>query len=59
MRYSSSKVTPDTHDLSVKIENTETGEITEIEDISMVFLNASFRPNEGHVELAKTLKKEQ
>ncbi|MHA2205062.1 MAG: FAD-dependent oxidoreductase [Candidatus Thorarchaeota archaeon] len=55
-RVSEIKEDPDSHDLSVKMENTETGDITEIEDISMVVLNASFRPNEGHVELAKTLK---
>ena len=47
---------PDTHDLSIKMENTETGEIIEIPDISMVVLNASFRPSEGTEELAKTLK---
>ncbi|MHA1906285.1 MAG: FAD-dependent oxidoreductase [Candidatus Thorarchaeota archaeon] len=47
---------PDTHDLNIKMENTETGEIIEIPDISMVVLNASFRPSEGSEELAKTLK---
>ncbi|MHA1959062.1 MAG: FAD-dependent oxidoreductase [Candidatus Thorarchaeota archaeon] len=47
---------PDTHDLSVKMEDTETGEITEIEEISMVVLNASFRPSRGTEELAKKLK---
>ncbi|MFX0106928.1 MAG: FAD-dependent oxidoreductase, partial [Candidatus Hodarchaeota archaeon] len=47
---------PDTHDLSVKMENTDNGEIIEIEDISMVVLNASFRPNEGQEDLAKKLK---
>ncbi|MHA1883260.1 MAG: FAD-dependent oxidoreductase, partial [Candidatus Thorarchaeota archaeon] len=46
----------DTHDLFVKMENTETGEIIEIDDISMVVLNASFRPSEGQDELAKILK---
>ena len=46
---------PDTHDLNVKMENTETGEIIEIEDISMVVLNSSFRPSEGTSELAKVL----
>ncbi|MHA1481066.1 MAG: FAD-dependent oxidoreductase [Candidatus Thorarchaeota archaeon] len=46
----------DTHDLSVKMEDTESGEIIEIEDISMVVLNCSFRPNEGQDELAKMLK---
>jgi heterodisulfide reductase subunit A len=47
---------PDTHDLFVKMENTETGEIIELDKISMVVLNASFRPSEGSSELAKTLK---
>ncbi|MHA1925217.1 MAG: FAD-dependent oxidoreductase [Candidatus Thorarchaeota archaeon] len=47
---------PDTHDLYVKMEDTEKGEIIEIDKISMVVLNASFRPNEGQDELAKTLK---
>ncbi len=45
----------DTNDLFVKIEDTDTGEIMEIEGVSMVVLNSSFRPNEGHEELAKTL----
>ncbi|MHA1770866.1 MAG: FAD-dependent oxidoreductase [Candidatus Thorarchaeota archaeon] len=49
---------PDTHDLSVKMEDTESGEIMEIKDISMVVLNSSFRPNEGQKELAKILKVE-
>ncbi|MFX1368383.1 MAG: FAD-dependent oxidoreductase [Promethearchaeota archaeon] len=47
---------PDTRDLYVKMEDTDTGEIIEISDISMVVLNASFRPNEGTTELAKKLK---
>ncbi|MFW9799433.1 MAG: FAD-dependent oxidoreductase [Candidatus Thorarchaeota archaeon] len=47
---------PDTHDLYVKMEDTEKGEIIEIDKISMVVLNASFRPNEGQDELAKILK---
>jgi heterodisulfide reductase subunit A len=47
---------PDTHDLSVKLEDTETGEITELENISMVVLNSSFRPSRGTEELAKILK---
>ncbi len=47
---------PDTHDLFVKMENTETGEITELENISMVVLNSSFRPYEEMIDLAKTLK---
>ncbi|UCH04080.1 MAG: CoB--CoM heterodisulfide reductase iron-sulfur subunit A family protein [Candidatus Thorarchaeota archaeon] len=47
---------PDTRDLFVKMEDTEKGEIIEIDKISMVVLNASFRPNEGQEELAKTLK---
>ncbi len=47
---------PDTHDLSVKLEDTETGEIQEITDISMIVLNASFRPSKGLDKLAKILK---
>ncbi|MGQ4870794.1 MAG: FAD-dependent oxidoreductase [Candidatus Thorarchaeota archaeon] len=47
---------PDTHDLFVKIEDTETGTITELEKISMVVLNTSFRPSEGQNELAKILR---
>jgi len=47
---------PDTNDLSVKLEDTETGKITELENISMVVLNSSFRPSEGTEELAKILK---
>ncbi len=47
---------PDTHDLTVKMEDTDKGEIIELTDISMVVLNSSFRPNEGHSELAKILK---
>ena len=46
---------PDTHDLFVKMEDTESGKIIELEDISMVVLNASFRPSEGTAELAKIL----
>jgi heterodisulfide reductase subunit A len=45
----------DSHNLYVKIEDTETGEIMEIDDISLVVLNASFRAPEGNEELAKTL----
>ena len=47
---------PDTHDLFVKLEDTETGEITELEKISMVVLNSSFRAPEGIRDLAKILK---
>ncbi|MDF1540033.1 MAG: FAD-dependent oxidoreductase, partial [Candidatus Thorarchaeota archaeon] len=47
---------PDTHDLFVKMENTDTGDIIEISDISLVVLNASFRPSEGMEDLSKTLK---
>ncbi|MFW9911179.1 MAG: FAD-dependent oxidoreductase [Candidatus Thorarchaeota archaeon] len=46
----------DTHDLFVKMEDTDTGEIVELENISMVVLNASFRPSQGTEELAKILK---
>jgi heterodisulfide reductase subunit A len=46
----------DTHDLYVKMEDTETGKITELDKISMVVLNSSFRPSEGTAELAKILK---
>jgi heterodisulfide reductase subunit A len=46
----------DTHDLFVKMEDTETGEIIELDNISMVVLNASFRPSEGTEELAKVLR---
>ncbi len=46
---------PDTNDLFVKIEDTDTGEIQELEGISMVVLNGSFRPNDGHEELMKKL----
>ncbi len=45
----------DTHNLSVKMEDTETGIITEIDDISMVVLNSSFRPSEGNEKLAEIL----
>jgi heterodisulfide reductase subunit A len=44
----------DTHDLMVKLEDTETGEIQEI-TVSMVVLNSSFRPAEGNEELAEIL----
>ncbi len=47
---------PDTHDLFVKLEDTETGEIKELDKISMVVLNASFRPHEETARLAKVLK---
>jgi len=46
----------DTHDLFVKMEDTNTGEIIELENISMVVLNSSFRPSQGTEELAKILK---
>jgi heterodisulfide reductase subunit A len=46
----------DTHDLFVKMEDTETGEIIELDKISMVVLNASFRPTAGTKEIAKILK---
>jgi heterodisulfide reductase subunit A len=44
----------DTHDLMVKIEDTEAGEIQEMR-VNMVVLNSSFRPAEGNEELAKVL----
>jgi heterodisulfide reductase subunit A len=47
---------PDTHDLFVKMENTVTGEIIELEKISMVVLNSSFRPSEDFKDLAKVLE---
>ena len=47
---------PDTHDLFVKMENTETGEIMELEKVSMVVLNSSFRPSPEAEELSKILK---
>lgn len=47
---------PDTRDLFVKMEDTDTGKIIELEKISMVVLNASFRPSKGTEELAKILK---
>ena len=46
---------PDTHDLFVKMENTETGEIVEIDKVSMVVLNSSFRPSQETEKLAETL----
>ncbi len=46
----------DTHDLFVRIEDTETGEIMEIDEVSMVVLNSSFRAPQGIEELAKVLK---
>ncbi len=55
-RVSEVSENPDTHDLYVKIEDTEKGKITEIDKISMVVLNASFRPSKGTEELAKILK---
>ncbi len=45
----------DTHDLFVKMEDTETGEITELEKISMVVLNSSFRPHPEQEKLAEIL----
>ncbi len=47
---------PDTHDLFVKMEDTESGEIIELDKISMVVLNSSFRPSQGVEDLAKVLK---
>ncbi|MGY5864551.1 MAG: FAD-dependent oxidoreductase [Candidatus Thorarchaeota archaeon] len=47
---------PDTHDLFVKMEDTESGEIIELDKISMVVLNSSFRPSQGVEDLAKILK---
>ena len=47
---------PDTHDLYVKMEDTESGKIIELDKISMVVLNCSFRPSKGVEELAKTLQ---
>ncbi|MFW9909619.1 MAG: 4Fe-4S binding protein [Candidatus Thorarchaeota archaeon] len=55
-RVAEVKEDPDTHDLFVKMEDTNTGKIIEIPDISMVVLNASFRPSDGMEELAKKLK---
>jgi heterodisulfide reductase subunit A len=46
----------DTHDLFVKLEDTESGKIIELKGISLVVLNASFRPNDGVEELANLLK---
>ncbi|TXT53932.1 MAG: hypothetical protein BAJATHORv1_100017 [Candidatus Thorarchaeota archaeon] len=54
-RVSEIQEDPNTHDLFVKMENTETGEIIELDKISMVVLNASFRPHPEMEELAKTL----
>lgn len=45
----------DTHNLFVKLEDTETGEIKEIPDVSMVVLNSSFRPNSTTAEVARIL----
>jgi heterodisulfide reductase subunit A len=55
-RVSEIQEDPDTHDLFVKMENTETGEIIELEKISMVVLNSSFRPSKDFEALAKILK---
>jgi heterodisulfide reductase subunit A len=46
---------PDTQDLFVKLEDTESGKIIELNHISMVVLNSSFRPNDGVKELAEML----
>ncbi|RLI54242.1 MAG: heterodisulfide reductase, partial [Candidatus Thorarchaeota archaeon] len=46
---------PDTHDLFVKMEDTETGDIIELDKISMVILNSSFRPSKDLGDLAKVL----
>lgn len=54
-RVSEIQENPDTHDLYVKMEDTENGEIIEIDKISMVVLNSSFRPSKDFEELAKTL----
>lgn len=54
-RVSEIQENPDTHDLYVKMEDTENGKIIEIEDISMVVLNSSFRPSKDFEELAKVL----
>ncbi len=55
-RVSEIQEDPDTHDLFVKMEDTEKGEIIEIDKVSMVVLNSSFRPSKDFEELAKTLK---
>jgi heterodisulfide reductase subunit A len=55
-RVSEIQEDPDTHDLFVKMEDTESGEIIELDKISMVVLNSSFRPSQGVEELAKVLK---
>ncbi len=46
---------PDTHDLFVKMEDTESGEIIELDKISMVVLNSSFRPSKETEQLAQIL----
>ncbi|MEM2142317.1 MAG: FAD-dependent oxidoreductase, partial [Candidatus Thorarchaeota archaeon] len=46
---------PETHDLRVKMEDTSAGKIIEIDKISMIVLNSSFRPSKGTEELAKIL----
>jgi len=55
-RVSEIQEDPDTHDLYVKMEDTETGQIIELDKISMVVLNSSFRPSQGSEDLAKVLK---
>jgi len=57
-RVSEIQEDPDTHDLFVKMEDTENGEIIELDKISMVVLNSSFRPSKDLEELAKTLWKQ-
>ncbi|MFW9918430.1 MAG: FAD-dependent oxidoreductase [Candidatus Thorarchaeota archaeon] len=46
---------PDTHDLFVKMEDTDNGKIIEIDNISMVVLNSSFRPHPENEDLARIL----
>jgi heterodisulfide reductase subunit A len=46
---------PDTHDLFVKMEDTDTGDIMEIDKVSMVVLNSSFRPSPETEKLAEIL----
>ena len=54
-RVSEIQEDPDTNDLFVKMENTVTGEIIELDRISMVVLNSSFRPSKESKELADIL----
>ncbi|MFQ6095325.1 MAG: 4Fe-4S binding protein, partial [Candidatus Bathyarchaeia archaeon] len=46
---------PQTRNLTVRLENTETAEITEVSDVELVVLNCAFRPSSGTAELARVL----